>query len=163
MMERINQTAMQRHQSDMLKRKILDGLGNEQMTSKQITAKLGIEWDKFKHLLDGLRDSQHIIKSRYYCEVNRRSYSAFVTTGKEFVPRTYEECLAGLSSRLQQLSKKGKYDDLMASNPNRRVYAGKKSLFDTKPNAYFGKGQMTATYKGINSTFSMMDGASGFD
>ena len=49
------------------------------------------------------------------------------------------------------------YDDLIDKNPNRRVYAGKTSLFETKNNDYFLNGQQDKVNRGIGSTWSLYD------
>lgn len=157
----INRNALQQYHSDQRKQLALDMLAKKPMHSKEIASSMNVNWDQFKHTLDYLEESGHLKKSK----INHKgvSITLYTATGKEFNARSYEQCLAGLSSKKKSLTDKGMYDDLIASNPNLRVYAGKKSLFDTKPNSYFGKGQMAKGGRGIASTFSMMDGASGFD
>jgi predicted transcriptional regulator len=156
-----NRNALQQYHSDQRKQYALEFLAKKPMTSREIVATMNVNWDQFKHTLDYLQDSGHLKKSKV--SSNGSSITLYTSTGKEFTPRTYDQCLAGLTCKRKSLTDKGMYDDLIASNPNIRVYAGKKSLFDTKPNSYFGKGQMAKGGRGIASTFSMMDGASGFD
>jgi predicted transcriptional regulator len=159
----MNRNAMAQYQFDQRKQFVLDLLVKRNMTSSELIEHFNVNWDVFRHTLEYMVQDELISKSKIFCNDKKRWISLFKATGREFTPRTYEQCLTSLSSRRPDSSKKGKYDDLIASNPNRRVYAGKKSLFDTKDNSYFGKGQMSKTNRGIGSTWGMFDAASGFD
>ena len=58
---------------------------------------------------------------------------------------------------------KGKFDYLIAANPNLRKFNGKTSLLETNDKEYFKSGLKTKVNRGIASTWGMFDAATGFD
>lgn len=158
-----NKNAMAQYEFDQRKKMVLDLLKNKSMTSTELIDHFKSQWAIVKRTVEYMVQDDLLQKTKIHCDVKKRRISVFKATGREFTPRTYEQCLPSKSSRRPDSSNKGKFDALIEANPNKRVYAGSTSLFVTKENNYFGKGQMSKTNRGIGSTWGMFDAASGFD
>ena len=162
-----NSRAKQIYQSDQKKQLIYDALkANKNLTSAELVRATGL--DKFhsintakKMIEDGV-----LSETKVFCDETKRWSLKFALTGKEFMAKTYEESLAFLKESIANNNKKiskGKFDELIAANPNLRKFHGKTSLLDTKDKDYFKSGLKTKVNRGISSTWGMFDSATGFD
>ena len=162
-----NSRAKQIYQSDQKKQLIYDALtAHEKLTSAELVKATGL--DKFHSINTAKRmiEDGVLSEAKVFCDDTKRWVLKFALTGKEFKAKTYEESLAFLKESIAYQHKKiakGKFDDLIAANPNLRKFHGKTSLLDTKDKDYFKSGLKSKVNRGIASTWGMFDAATGFD
>lgn len=162
-----NSRAKQIYQSDQKKQLIYDTLNiHKKLTSAELVKVTGL--DKFHSINTAKRmiDDEVLAETKIFCDDTKRWVLKFTLTGKEFKAKTYEESLEFLKESIANNNKKmtkGKFDDLIANNPNLRKFHGKTSLLDTKDKDYFKSGLKTKVNRGISSTWGMFDAATGFD
>ena len=162
-----NSRAKQIYQSDQKKQLIYDAVkANRQLTSSELMKATGL--DKFHSINTAKRmiDDGVLSETKVFCDDTKRWVLKFGLTGKEFQAKTYEESLEFLKESIANQNRKvtkGKFDELIAANPNLRKFHGKTSLLDTKGKDYFKSGLKTKVNRGIASTWGMFDAATGFD
>lgn len=159
-----NTNAMLIYNSDQKKKKILFVLENEGgKNSTQLAQSVGLTQNVCKNTLMRMFDEKLVHREKYLCEKSRRYVWKFYSLNKEFVARTYEQCLQTLKDMhtkgYAEERVKGKYDDLIDSNPNRRVYAGKTSLLETKDKDYFLNAQKDKVNRGIGTSWALYETA----
>ena len=132
--------------------------------SAELAKQLGLSWNVCKNTLMRMLDEELVTMEKYLCDKSRRYVSRFFSANKGYVARTYEECLQALkdmhSAGGMEERAKGKYDDIINKNPNRRVYAGKTSLFETKDKDYFLNGQQNKVNRSAGTSWNLYDTAS---
>jgi predicted transcriptional regulator len=154
-----NKNALSIYNSDQKKEKILKSLEKDGGKNAKVLADdLGLAWMVCKNTLMRMLDEGLVTREKYLCDKSNRYIWKFYSANTKFVARTYEQCLQKLSD-MHSLDEriKGKYDDLIDKNPNRRVYAGKTSLFETKDTSYFLNGQMNKVNRAVGSTWQLYD------
>jgi histidyl-tRNA synthetase len=159
-----NKKAMQVFESDQKKQKIYDALTkHKQLGSFELIDATGLHPYHCKNTVKKMVFDNIIVEDKYLCNKAKRWLLRFKLSGKHFKAKTYEECLQYLSDIVNHVNKKGMYDDLINANPNLRKFHGKNSLLDTKDKDYFKSGLKSKVNRGIGSTWSMFDAATGFD
>lgn len=166
--KRENQNARTVFRSDQKKDFIYRSLEESPKTLHQLEAALKDSGMNDRHIKDtlGRMYAENLVtKQRFYCSESNRHINRYSASGIGFRPKSYDECVEFLRNARDAAynATRGKYDDMIDKNPNLRKYAGKKSLLDTKDHSYFGSGQKMKVNRGIGSTWSMYDSASGFD
>lgn len=151
--------------SDQKKKNILNVLETKGgKNGAELAKELELSWNVCKNTLMRMYDEGWVVREKYLCSKSRRYVWRFFSANKGYVARTYEECLQSLKDMhtkgVMEEMIKGKYDHIINSNPNRKVYAGKTSLFETKDKDYFLNGQRDKVNRGISSTWSLYDYAS---
>lgn len=159
-----NTNAMSMYNSDQKKKNILNVLKTQGgKNNAELSKELNLCWSVCKNTLMRMFDEDLVTREKYLCEKSKRYVWRFFSANKDYVARTYDECLQslkdmhtrdGLEERV-----KGKYDYLIDKNPNLRVYAGKTSLLETKDKDYFLPAQKAKVNRGIGSTWSLFDAA----
>jgi predicted transcriptional regulator len=154
-----NKNAMSIYNSDQKKKNILNLLESKGgKNSAELAKELNLKPNVCKNTLMRMFDERLVTREKYLCEISKRYVWKFFSSNTKFVARTYDQCLQKLKDmHSYDYQPKGKYDDLIDKNPNRRVYAGKTSLFETKNNDYFLNGQQDKVNRGIGSTWSLYD------
>jgi hypothetical protein len=160
-----NKNAMLLYNSDQKKQNILNVLETKGgRNNAQLAIELDLGWVICKNTLMRMVDEDLVTVTRYLCDKSRRYVSRFFSNNKGYVARTYEECLQALkdmhSAGGMENRAKGKYDDIINKNPNRRVYAGKTSLFETKDKDYFLSGQQNKVNRAAGTSWQLYDTAS---
>jgi hypothetical protein len=162
-----NSRAKQIYQSDQKKQLIYDVLkANKNLTSTELMKATGLDRFHSINTAKKMIDDGVLSETKVFCNDTKRFVLKFGLTGKEFQAKTYEESLAFLKESIANNNKKiskGKFDELIAANPNLRKFHGKTSLLDTKDKDYFKSGLKTKVNRGISSTWGMFDSATGFD
>lgn len=141
---------------------VYDLCKNKALTYHDIKDALGFSFYQTKCYVNQLVDNKHLDKTKIYDSKKKVSIVKFTSTEYAFVPRTDEQLEKFINQTYGTGSQKfgaGKYDELIASNPNLR----KVSLFDTKDNSYFLAGQKDKVNRGIGSSWSLYDSATSFD
>ena len=131
-------------------------------TYKEIQEITGFTMFQTKLYMSELTEKKHLEKSRHYNQKSKAFFIKFKATDLEFKPKTLEQVekiVAELTGQSPIKFGKGIYDEMIANNPNLR----KVNLFDTKDNSYFLHGQKNKVNRGIGSTWSLYESASGFD
>jgi len=131
-------------------------------TYKEMEEKTGFSFFQTKLYMNELTDKRHLNKVKLYNRQTKTFYLKFSASNLEFKPKTIEQVekiVNDLSRSSNDRLGKGMYDDLIANNPNLR----KVKLFDEKDHAYFMHGQKDKINRGIGSSWSLYESASGFD
>lgn len=156
----INKNAETMYTLDQNIKKVLELLKDTALNTTQLQPLMNMKRSSCTHLVRRMKDSGLVIAESYRCNVAKRTLIKYKASGKEFIPRSYDECLQirkDIRSNGYD-SNKGKYDDIINANPNRRVYAGRTSLLETMGKDYFAlQNKKVSVNRGIGSTFSMFD------
>jgi predicted transcriptional regulator len=160
-----NKNAMTMFNSDQKKIRIMTLLKiKDGKEAAEIAAELDLPYSVCNNTLSRMTGEYLVNREKYLCAKSKRYVWKYYLTDNPFTPRTYEQCLQDLKDMHTSVSldnrSRGKYDDIMDKNPNRRVYAGKTSLLDTKSKDYFLPAQKYKVNRGISSTWGMFDYAS---
>ena len=138
-------------------------LCNEKMyTYKEMEEATGFTFYQTKLYMNEMSEQGYLEKTKHYNTKTKAFFIKFKATEKQFKPKTIEQVEKIISDMLgcsPEKFGKGKYDELIANNPNLR----KVQLFDEKGHDYFLHGQKNKVNRGIGSTWSLYDSASGFD
>lgn len=149
-------------QTDQNRLKIYNLCKEKGYTFKEMQAATGFTFYQAKMYMNEMQEQGNLEKTRHYNKVTKSFYIKFTATKKEFVPKTQaqvEKIVSELAGGSPEKFGKGIYDDLIANNPNLR----KVKLFDEKDHSYFLHGQKNKVNRGIASTWSLYENASGFD
>jgi len=131
---------------------------NNPLTIKELSEIMQLSVYKIKAYVGELVKNKHLEKIEAGTTSNNYIIVKFKSTENVYKPRTPEELDEYLKQRQNapQASKKGIYDDLIASNPNLR----KISLFDDKnrPTSDFSySGQKGKVNRSVSSSWGMYD------
>jgi predicted transcriptional regulator len=160
-----NKNAMTMFNSDQKKIRIMTLLRvKDGLEAAEIAVELDLPYSVCNNSLSRMNGEYLVTREKYLCSKSQRYVWKYYVTDTEFIPRTYAECLQDLknmhtTTALESRSR-GKYDDIIDTNPNRRVFAGKTSLFETKDKDYFLNGQRDKVNRAVASTWSLFDYAS---
>lgn len=139
--------------------KVLELLKNGAMNTTQLHPLLDMKRSACTNIVRRMKDDGLLIAESYRCNIAKRTLIKYRLSGKTFNPRSYEDCLQ-IRKDIRATgyeSNKGKYDDIINANPNRRVYAGKTSLLETKDKDYFLNGQKNKVNRSVGSTWSLYE------
>lgn len=140
---------------DQYQKQIYEMCKQESFSYKEVKSALNVTIFKAKTYVNYLEKNGYlkIVGGR---KENRGTQSyRFIATSKEYNVRTDDEIKEHIVSTYtdkMQNTIKGKYDDIIASNPNLRVI----KLFDTKPAADFTVKRKQGS-RGISSSWTMFD------
>lgn len=149
-------------QTDQNRLKVYNLCNEKPYTYKEMEAITGFTFYQTKLYMNTMNEQGYLEKTKHYNSQTKAFFSKFKATEKQFKPKTIEQVekiIAELHGSSPEKFGKGKYDDLIANNPNLR----KVKLFDEKGHDYFLNGQTGKVNRGIGSTWSLYDSASGFD
>lgn len=149
-------------QTDQNRLKVYNLCKDKTYTYKEMQEITGFTFYQTKLYMNTMNEQGYLEKTKHYNTKTKAFYIKFKATEKEFKPKTIEQVekiVAELHGSSPDKFGKGIYDELIASNPNLR----KVTLFDDKNHDYFLHGQKNKVNRGIGSTWSMFDSASGFD
>lgn len=141
---------------------VYDLCKNKALTYVEIQEALGFSFYQTKSYVNQLAENKHLDKTKIYNTKQKTHIVKFTSSPYEYVPRTDEQLDRFIATQYGSSNHKvgdGKFDELIASNPNLR----KVKLFDTKDNSYFLSGQKTKVNRGIGSSWSLYDSATSFD
>ena len=129
----------------------------------ELKEKFGFTFHQTKNYLQALEESKHLEKIKFYSKPKKCWIAQYKATELVFKPKTEQQVIDYLERtygiRTRGTFGEGKFDNLIANNPNLR----KVKLFDTKDHSYFLNGQTGKVNRGIASTWSLYESASGFD
>ena len=150
-------------QVDLNKEIIYNACKEKALTGQDIVQMFGFTFHQAKSYLEQLLEDNHLEKNKIYHKKRRCWLALYKSTNLVYKPRTaaqVEEYLIKVyGGRTTQSFGEGKFDDLIANNPNLR----KVKLFDEKDHDYFKQPMKKTGKTSIGSTWSLYDSASGFD
>jgi len=159
----INVRIKQLYDSDKKKQKIYDAIKkNGMMRIVEISEKSGVDVVTCRRVSMNMEEEGYLRRTKKFSPENKKSIMAYDLGKKQFEAKTIEQCIEFFKvviRRRENDLKNGKYDDIIKSNPNLKRYC----LFETKGSEYFKTGYKAKVNRGIGSTWSMFDGATGFD
>lgn len=147
---------------EMRNKSIMDFIGDEMMTAKEIVKKSGMPRDSVYYILANLKQNNHLIITRKVTKKGQGMLNYYSASGVEFIPKTIEQLEkiypVGYFSKLRNdqmvpntPNEKGPYDDMIAANPNLRKIS---AMFETHPQL-FKQEKRKVEHRGIPSTFGM--------
>lgn len=144
-------------QTDKNKEMVYNACKEKAMSGKDVKELFGFSFHQAKAYLQTLEEDGHVIKHKFYSKPNHCWIAQYKSTELVYKPRTEEQVMEYLvkvyGGRSTLQFGEGKYDELIANNPNLR----KVSLFEDKDHDYFRQPIKKSGKTGIGSSFSLYD------
>lgn len=144
-------------QTDKNKEMVYNACKDKSLSGKDIKELFNFSFHQAKAYLETLVEEKHISKVKFYSKPNRCWIAQYRSTDLVYKPRTEQQVMDHLvkvyGGRSTLQFGEGKYDELIANNPNLR----KVKLFEEKDNDYFKQPLKKSGKTHIGSTFSVYD------